>query len=143
MLARCRRHFMTKDHWLYLITNPEVPGNWNLPNAWIQGNGAALLRAAVIGLSPWVDLLCTLHDGLYVACAEEDVQEVTAEVTAAMNAGAEVYFGAAPFIEITEHRDRFTDKRGDFFWEAMKLRAPTASKTDFYNNNGGHHGRQL
>lgn len=105
------------DGWTYFIDdNVRDTQLLNLP---MQSNGAAMLRRAVIycNESEDIDLICTLHDALYITCNEQDRDKAIELLTNCMNKACRDILGDKVQIRIDigeyNHENGYNDPRGD------------------------------
>jgi hypothetical protein len=90
--ARERGWANSFDGWLYFVDLETR--HTQLLNVPMQTNGASMLRWTVMRLAETdIDVVCTLHDAIYVQCREENVGATTAAVRAIMEEAAEVIIG--------------------------------------------------
>jgi hypothetical protein len=83
--ARNYGYMKSLDGWTYLI--PKTIKHTQLINFPMQANGAAMLRRAVIHAAKRnsFDLVCTLHDALYVNADESQTDFIISEIVECMN----------------------------------------------------------
>jgi len=85
----------------------------------MQSNGAVMLREAVkaFAFETKLDVVCTLHDAVYVTCREDEADEVIATMKAIMARAVEAVIGPAVPIDVGvnvyTHEGGYRDKRGD------------------------------
>ena len=67
-----------------------------------------------------LDVVCTLHDAIYVNCREEEVVEVVPILTEIMDRAVERVIGTTVRIEVGvkvyTHEEGYRDQRGDKLW---------------------------
>lgn len=114
--ARTRGWCMARDGWCYFANlNSKFTKLQNFP---MQSNGAVMLREAIKYLDeiPDLELVCTLHDGLYVYCHEDAVDHHTNHLRRAMDVAARRVLHGAPIavpinigIEVFDHSTGYFD----------------------------------
>lgn len=103
------------DGWMYFANrNTKHTRLINFPS---QSNGAAMLREAIrdLAFKSDVNVVCSLHDAIYIECAEEDAEAHKARLKQAMDDAAKSIVGDIP-IEVDfktfTHESGFYDGRG-------------------------------
>jgi len=83
--AKAYGYLMSVDGWTYFIS--DTTRDTQLLNFPMQANGAAMLRRAVIHAAKRnsFDLVCTLHDALYVNADESQTDFIKSEIVECMN----------------------------------------------------------
>jgi hypothetical protein len=117
-----RQPLRTKDGWYLFCDNPRPTSVRNFP---VQGNGAAILRAAVrrcheLGLV----VLCPLHDAIYVEADEADAKEAEALLGQAMAEAVTEVLGKGAALrgdnKIITHEEPWVEKKGKVMYEKLK-----------------------
>ncbi|MGH1573902.1 DNA polymerase [Methylobacterium sp. P31] len=115
--ARKDGYTTSMDGWFYFADRRT--SDTKLMNYPMQSNGAAMLREAVkmLAFETSLDVVCTLHDAIYVTCAASEKNAVIADLTAIMDRAVERVIGSAVKIEvgvnIYTRETGYRDKRGD------------------------------
>jgi hypothetical protein len=103
------------DGWMYFANgNTKHTRLINFPS---QSNGAAMLREAIRDLAFKSDLnvVCSLHDAIYIECAEEDADAHKTRLKLAMDQAAASIVGDIPIdvdFKTFTHETGFYDGRG-------------------------------
>lgn len=107
-----------------------------LGNFWVQGNGAEMLRLAIILADKMgVEVVAPVHDALLVEADEADIDEAVRTTQQAMRLASEIILNApdtppeAIFrlrsdAKIVHHPDHYSDPRGDEFWGKLREFVP-------------------
>jgi DNA polymerase-1 len=121
--ARIDGYIRSVDGWTYFVT-PTVRDT-QLLNFPMQANGAAMMRCAVVNClqTQQIDLVCTLHDALYINCLVKD-QHNTASclIECMVRACDEILQGKVKVrtdTSIYDHQKGYHDPRGDEILEIM------------------------
>ena len=115
--ARRCGYTTSMDGWFYFADH-RTPFT-RLMNYPMQSNGAAMLREAVkmLAFETSLDVVCTLHDAIYVTCSVSEKDAVVADLKAIMDRAVERVIGNSVKIEVGvnvyTHEKGYRDKRGD------------------------------
>lgn len=112
------------DNWFYYVSS-QTPRT-RLLNFPMQSCGAALMRRATINLFNLteVQLVCTLHDALYVIAKEGEEEQVAKEVHKCMDKAVKDLLGDVVKIRVDinfyRHETGYTDPRGTVMSQKIK-----------------------
>ena len=109
-------------------TKPTTVANWPC-----QAAGAEMLRLAIIGtVERGIRVCAPVHDALLIEADAKDIEEAVAVTREQMGKSSRaVLYGTtvATDVKIVRHPDRYTDQRGNEFWETLHKLLPTLSST--------------
>jgi hypothetical protein len=89
--------YRSLDGWIYFVDSSTRPAQ--LQNLPMQANGAAIMRRGFIRtVESGLDVVCSLHDALYVNCSDASVEQTISTLKACMKAGVEDILG--PGVEM-------------------------------------------
>lgn len=118
------------DGWaIYRANNTQGKSINSLKNFPIQGTGAVIMRQAVHhAMKDGLDIMCSLHDALYVLHKIEDTEEAKIRLQAAMDKAVKEIFTrlGMPDVKIRvdaktfKHGDYWVEKKGKDMFEKMK-----------------------
>jgi DNA polymerase-1 len=99
--ARVDEYFRSVDGWTYFVSGRVR--NTQLLNYPLQSAGAAMMRRATIRIAETrrLDLVCSLHDALYINCREDQREDHVALLLACMHGACRDILGARVRIPVS------------------------------------------
>lgn len=107
------------DGWaIFRANNTQGKSINSLKNFPIQGTGAVIMRQAVHhAMKDGLDIMCPLHDALYVLHKIEDMEEAKTRLQAAMDKAVKEIFTRLGMPDVKIRVDAKTFKHGDYWVE--------------------------
>lgn len=122
--AKAKGYTTTKDAWFY-FADSDTPTT-RLMNFPMQGNGAVMLREAmkILAFQTDLDVVCSLHDAIYIQCQEDQAEAATKILKDAMRRAVRIVIGddiqIAVDAKVYTHAEGYIDKRGTKTLQTIK-----------------------
>ena len=115
-------YLLLEDGWALLS---DIDNSLSIKNFRVQGNGAAIMRKAVIRAQALgLDVISPLHDAIYFICKESDLEKVQKLATECMEAGVRDILGDRIYIRVDMsvhmHGDDWIENKGYDYFQMLK-----------------------
>ncbi|MDX2370858.1 MAG: DNA polymerase [Colwellia sp.] len=123
-IARTNGFYRSLDGWTYFIDS--TTKDTQLLNLPMQSNGAAMLRKAVINCckSGDIDVVCTLHDAIYITCSDTQSEKAISDVINCMDKACQELLNnkikVRTDVSVYDHKLGYTSEKGKALLDLVK-----------------------